>query len=100
MNKSVINCRDATESTGQLDTSKALAPAKKKARPKPETASLPEPSPAAVLQADKTTQSALSFKAITLSIVKRPSSLSPVTSGEESASAGCVKPLSSPGTKP
>ena len=92
--------REATESTGQFETSKALAPAKKNALPRPETASEPAPSPDAVLQADSTTQSAFNYRVRILSIVKRPSSLSPVTSGEDKARAGCVSPSNSPGTNP
>ena len=63
-------------STGQCETTSDLAPAYIKARAKPDSASLPEFCPAAVLQADKTTQSASNFNCATSEAVRTPSSSS------------------------
>src|SRR5262245_43450103 len=55
---------------------------------------------AAVLQADRISQSALSLRVVTSLAVKRPSSASVGSSGTVSASAGSANPLMSPATKP
>src|SRR6266403_5151834 len=70
------------------------------ARPRPDAASAPATAPAAVLQADSTTQSASSFKARISSIVSSPSPSVSATAGAVKARAGCERPSSSPGTNP
>src|SRR5262245_59454784 len=72
----------------------------KNARAKPDSASAPGLSPAAVLQADRITQSALSLRVATSLAIKRPSSASVGSSGTVSASAGSANPLMSPATRP
>ena len=58
------------------------------------------PSPAAVLRADSTTQSALSFRAAILDALKRPSSSGVASEGGVSTDAGSVGPFSSLGVNP
>src|ERR1700722_15372013 len=76
----VVNPTAASEKTGQCDTSSARLPAKKNALARPESPSAwGEPSSAAVLQADKMPQSALSLISATSDAVSKPSSCGPTS---------------------
>src|SRR5216684_4858365 len=69
-------------------------------RARPDSASAPGLSPAMVLQADSTTQSALSFNCATSLAASRPSSNSEGCFGMLSTSEGSARPLTSPATRP
>jgi hypothetical protein len=72
----VVSRMAAFDSTAQCETRSARAPAEKNARASPDSASAPGLSPAMVLQADSTTQSALSLSCATSLVVRRSSSVS------------------------
>src|SRR5215813_10864783 len=96
----VANRVAAFESMPQCETSSARAPAYKNARARPDRASAPGFAPAAVLQADSTTQSALSLSCATSLAVNSPSSSSLDSLGNVNASDGSPSPSMSPATKP
>src|SRR5450755_3140242 len=72
----VVSLTAALVFTAQWETRRARAPAKKKARARPESASVLPLSPAAVLQAESTTQSALSLSWAISEALRYPSSFS------------------------
>ena len=74
----VVRRTAASERTGQCDTRSERAPAKKKDLARPDRPSAPGLSPAALLHADSTTQSASSFNCAMSLAVRRPLSSGPV----------------------
>src|SRR4029077_19709892 len=96
----VMSFTAGSDSTGQYDTRKTRAPAEKKARANPESASAPGLSAAAVLQADSTTQSALSLSCATSLDVSSPSSNAVAVAGSESTSAGSANPFAACSVSP
>ena len=89
----VVSLTAASEPTSQCETRSVRAPAYKKARARPDNDSAPR-RVLAVLQADRTTQSALSLSSVTSGAVKRPSSSSVACSGSVNTNAGSASTFS------
>mgnify|MGYP000358396965 CR=1 FL=1 len=91
----------ATDKTSHCDTNSARVPAKKKPRARPERPSAPGvPSAAAVLQAERMTQSASSFRSAISPAVSKPSSASVADCGGVSTRPGSRSRPKSPATRP
>ena len=92
---------DVIAHTGQWDASRLRAPAKKKARASPDKPGAPSvPSPAAVLHAERMTQSASSRSADTSEAIRRPSSTSLAACGGVNTRPGSATSDTCPPVRP